>query len=82
MASKKTTTSNPNESGTVGHAAVVDTDAIYGDTRPTMVNGRYVGDKRFNVKTGAWEANPKAVPGEASAAPGDADETPAQDTRP
>lgn len=29
--------------------------------KPTMVNGRYVGDKKFNEKTGEWEADEDAV---------------------
>ncbi|WP_055128535.1 hypothetical protein [Pseudomonas mediterranea] len=28
---------------------------------PTMVNGRYVGDKKFNQETGEWEADPDKV---------------------
>lgn len=29
--------------------------------KPTMVNGRYVGDKKFNEKTGEWEDDADAV---------------------
>lgn len=29
--------------------------------KPTMVNGRYVGDKKFNEKTGEWEDDEDAV---------------------
>jgi|SRR5215217_6184666 len=38
--------------------------ATYGDSRPTMVNGKFVGNKTFNDKTGEWEVDPDAAPAE------------------
>lgn len=36
----------------------------FGESRPTMVNGKFVGDKKFNEATGEWEADPDAAAAE------------------
>ncbi len=52
--------------------------ASYGDVKPTMVNGRYVGDKTFNEATGDWEATPEPVAGDVKPEP-EAEPADAQD---
>jgi len=78
MATKKSTphesaatTSESAEVLSKSGAALEQQASSYGETRPTHVNGKYVGDKRLNEKTGEWEADPDAVAAEGGTRPED-----------